>query len=421
MTPGTYPSALKVRLGPNAGFFFADEDSADLTILTREPAVTWTTPASITYGTPLEATQLNATADVPGAFVYSPQAGVVLPAGENQALTVTFIPDDSDQYDQVTSTVFLDVQRAPLSISVTSVSKLYLDSVPVFSVTSSGFVNGDTAAVLSGSPVFQTTATAASPVGTYPVTATGLSSPNYVLTYHAGVLTIAPRPTSTVLGAGSPSPAVYGQAVTIAAAVSSTVGQPTGSVTLFDGGNPIGSAALINGTATFFANLNAGTHALTAAFNGGNGFLASSSTSSQVVVSQAGTTTQLTSSLNPSRTGQGVDFSATVKSSPTRWSGVHGIRGVRAGRHPRCDSVAHERRRDLEHDRPDCGQAPRQRSISRHGQPFSERVRSVAAERQGREVGRTRPRYPHDALRGGHTFFIASPHGCHSAIVEGIK
>ena len=316
MTPGTYPSALKVRLGPNAGFFFADEDSADLTILTREPAVTWTTPASITYGTPLDATQLNATADVPGAFVYSPQAGVVLPAGENQALTATFIPDDSDQYDQVTSTVFLDVQRAPLSISVASVSKLYLDSLPVFSVTSSGFVNGDTAAVVSGSPVFQTTATAASPVGTYPVAATGLNSPNYVLTYHAGVLTIAPRPTSTVLGAGSPNPAVYGQAVTIAAAVSSTVGQPTGSVTLFNGGAPIGSAALINGTATFFANLNAGTHALTAAFNGANGFLASSSTSSQVVVSQAGTTTQLTSSLNPSRTGQRVDFSATVNPVP---------------------------------------------------------------------------------------------------------
>ena len=183
-------------------------------------------------------------------------------------------------------------------------------------MTSSGFVNGDTAAVLSGSPVFQTTATAASPVGTYPLTATGLSSPNYVLTYHAGVLTIAPRPTSTVLGAGSPNPAVYGQAVTIAAAVSSTVGQPTGSVTLFDGGIPIGSAALINGTATFFANLNAGTHALTAAFNGGNGFLASSSASSQVVVSQAGTTTQLTSSLDPSRTGQRVDFSATVNPVP---------------------------------------------------------------------------------------------------------
>ena len=98
MTPGTYPSALKVRLGPNAGFFFADEDSADLTILNREPAVTWTTPGSITYGTPLDATQLNATAEVPGTFVYSPQAGAVLPAGEAQALTVTFIPDDSDQY-----------------------------------------------------------------------------------------------------------------------------------------------------------------------------------------------------------------------------------------------------------------------------------------------------------------------------------
>lgn len=313
LMPGTYPSALKVRLGPNAGFFFADEDSADLTILNREPAVTWTPPASIVYGTPLNATQLNATADVPGEFVYSPQAGAVLSAGENQALTVTFIPADSEQYEQVTSTVFLDVLRAPLSISVTSVSKLYLDPLPAFAMTPSGFVNGDTVAALSGSPVFQTSATPASFVGTYPVIATGLSSPNYVLTYHAGALTIEPRPSSTVLGAASPNPAVHGQAVTIAAAVSSAVGLPTGSVTLFEGGIPIGSAALVNGTATFaIADLHAGTHALTAAFNGSNGFLSSSSTSSQVLVSQASTTTQLTTSLNPSRTGQQVDFSAAV-------------------------------------------------------------------------------------------------------------
>ena len=35
----------------------------------------------ITYGTALSATQLNATRDVPGTFVYTPAAGTVLNAG----------------------------------------------------------------------------------------------------------------------------------------------------------------------------------------------------------------------------------------------------------------------------------------------------------------------------------------------------
>jgi hypothetical protein len=312
MSPGTHASALKVRLGSNAGFFFAEENTADVTILNREPTVTWNAPESLVYGTSLDSAQLNATADVPGTFVYSPQAGAVLPVGEHQALNVTFIPDDSEQYEPVTSTVFLDVGRAPLTVAVASASKLYLDPLPAFSVTASGFVNGDTPAVLLGAPVFQTTATSTSAVGTYPVTATGLSSANYVLTYQAGVLTIASRPSSTALGAASPNRAVYGQAVTIAVAVNSAVGTPTGSVTLFDGGTPIGSAALVDGAATFAIALNAGTHALSAAFNGGNGFLASSSPSSPLVVSQASTTTQLTSSLDPSRSGQRVDFVAAV-------------------------------------------------------------------------------------------------------------
>ena len=37
--------------------------------------ITWATPAPITYGTALSATQLNATANVPGKFTYTPGAG----------------------------------------------------------------------------------------------------------------------------------------------------------------------------------------------------------------------------------------------------------------------------------------------------------------------------------------------------------
>src|SRR5580658_2489156 len=54
--------------------------------------ITWSKPATISYGTPLGASQLSATANVPGSFAYNPAAGAVLPAGSAQVLTVTFTP-----------------------------------------------------------------------------------------------------------------------------------------------------------------------------------------------------------------------------------------------------------------------------------------------------------------------------------------
>ena len=42
--------------------------------------ITWATPSAITYGTALSGTQLNATANVPGSFVYDPPAGTILNA-----------------------------------------------------------------------------------------------------------------------------------------------------------------------------------------------------------------------------------------------------------------------------------------------------------------------------------------------------
>jgi hypothetical protein len=58
---------------------------------TLTPAVSWPQPSSIPYGTALSATQLNATANVSGTFVYAPVAGTVLQPG-TQGLTVTFTP-----------------------------------------------------------------------------------------------------------------------------------------------------------------------------------------------------------------------------------------------------------------------------------------------------------------------------------------
>ena len=75
------------------------------------PSFTWNNPADISYGTPLSSSQLNATAGVPGVFVYTPAAGTVLNAGNGQTLSVVFTPS-SPNYATVSASVSINVLKA---------------------------------------------------------------------------------------------------------------------------------------------------------------------------------------------------------------------------------------------------------------------------------------------------------------------
>ena len=105
---------------------FTPTDTADYTSATATatinvqqaaPTITWANPADITYGTPLGATQLDATASVPGTFAYSPAAGTVLDAGQGQTLSVTFTPTDSIDYPTVNATATINVPQATPTIT----------------------------------------------------------------------------------------------------------------------------------------------------------------------------------------------------------------------------------------------------------------------------------------------------------------
>jgi hypothetical protein len=74
------------------------------------PAITWT-PAALTYGTALGAGQLNATADVPGTFVYSPPLGTMLGAGGQWQLSVAFTPSDAVLHTKAAATALLTVEK----------------------------------------------------------------------------------------------------------------------------------------------------------------------------------------------------------------------------------------------------------------------------------------------------------------------
>jgi hypothetical protein len=117
---------------------FTPDDATDYTIATASvqltvnkatPVITWPTPAAIPSGTALSATQLDATANVPGTFDYTPSAGTVPPAGSD-TLSTMFTPTDSVDYTTATATVVL-VVKSPAPIVTLSATKVTFGSQPV--------------------------------------------------------------------------------------------------------------------------------------------------------------------------------------------------------------------------------------------------------------------------------------------------
>jgi len=98
------------------GSFIGSLAKTVFTISKATPAITWATPAAITYGTALSGTQLNATTSVAGTFAYTPTAGTVLGAG-SRTLSVTFTPTDTTDYTSATATVTLQVKKATPAIT----------------------------------------------------------------------------------------------------------------------------------------------------------------------------------------------------------------------------------------------------------------------------------------------------------------
>ncbi|MEY4006505.1 MAG: hypothetical protein RLZZ221_2601 [Verrucomicrobiota bacterium] len=108
--------------------------------------ITWPEPAAISYGTALSATQLNATANVPGTFAYTPAAGTVLAAGRH-TLSVTFTPNDTTNYPTASATTTLAVNYPPVIRTQPQSHTVSAGQSVSFSVEASG---ANVAAVASG-------------------------------------------------------------------------------------------------------------------------------------------------------------------------------------------------------------------------------------------------------------------------------
>jgi hypothetical protein len=124
----TPPLTTLLNAGPaqTLSVQFTPDNTTDYNSVTRDvvinvrkidPIVDWPEPSAIPYETPLGAQQLNATANVPGVFSYSPPTGAILDAGNGQMLHASFTPTDSVNYNTVQASTLINVTKLNPSLS----------------------------------------------------------------------------------------------------------------------------------------------------------------------------------------------------------------------------------------------------------------------------------------------------------------
>ncbi len=111
----------------------------------------------------------------------------VLSAGSH-ALSASFAAQGNFLGSSARGTLF--VGQVPLTVTANGSSRQYGGVDPAFTVSYSGFVNGDGPGSLSGKLTCTAVDTASSPVENYAINCSGLSSPNYAITYAPGTLMV---------------------------------------------------------------------------------------------------------------------------------------------------------------------------------------------------------------------------------------
>lgn len=217
--PGTFPITCGAGSlsASNYSFVFG---SAALTVakalLTVMPM-----PVSITYGERVPALTMGykgfVNGDGPSSLTgipsSTPQNAAILAAGTYPVVLATGSMT-SAKYVINTQNGALTVHPAVLIVAAQNVAMTYGGKVPALAFVLRGFVNGDSAAQVSGAPGLVCAVSAASAVGVYPITATAgsLKAANYTFSFVSGqvavtkaVLTVVPGNISATYGSELPA------------------------------------------------------------------------------------------------------------------------------------------------------------------------------------------------------------------------
>src|SRR5581483_1801377 len=112
-SPGGDAGFMTVR---NAGVVSAQVPISTSAQCAPTPTLTWAAPQPMDYPAVLTALQLDATASVPGTFLYTPALGTILHAGSH-TLSATFLPNDLASNTTGTASVTLVVNKVTPTVS----------------------------------------------------------------------------------------------------------------------------------------------------------------------------------------------------------------------------------------------------------------------------------------------------------------
>ena len=257
---------------------------------------------------------LGATYGGDGNFLAS-SATVVQVVGRAATTTLVSSSVNPSVFGQSTTLTATVTVTAPGSTAVAGPSGLvtFADGATVL---------GTGALTTSGGVVTGSLATSPLATGTHAITVSYSGDGNFSSSTSAALVQVVNRAATATTASISPSPSVFGQAVTLTARVAvvapgtTALAPPTGTVTFSQAGTPLGSAALSTSasvsTATLTTSMLAvGSQPVTAAFGGDSNFTGSSGTASPTV-NPASTSLAMSSSANPAVFGQSVTLTATV-------------------------------------------------------------------------------------------------------------
>ena len=154
-------------------------------------------------------------------------------------------------------------------------------------------------------------------VGTHTITASYAGTANISGSTSAALSQVVNGASTTTSVSSSTNPSTFSQGVTLSATIQTAFGgSATGTITFLDGATSLGTATVSSNAAQLsLSGLSAGSHSITAKYNGDTNFAGSTSAALTQTVNQASTTTALVSGTNPSAFGQTVTFTASVQSS----------------------------------------------------------------------------------------------------------
>lgn len=184
-TPGNYPIYVS---GATASNYEITHINGSLNITDADPITITANSYTITYGDAIpyfryssEGAVLKGVPSITcSATRYSPVGTypIIIEKGS--------VKNYNDSYVNGT----LTIQKAQLTVTAESYSRMQDEENPPLEILYSGFRNSDNEDVLAEKPVVSTTATTSSRPGTYPIEVSGGTSNNYSFNYVNGTLTV---------------------------------------------------------------------------------------------------------------------------------------------------------------------------------------------------------------------------------------